>query len=1063
MAPVENGRSQYVKLEQRLVLLAWLNSLFGYDTNRDLLKDTSGADEGFDGEGRSFIYYHMIGRGESLRIDRDTLAQYDANIRAHLNAINEYRPEPITLRYFQYLAVLYAEVFLDWYFNCPGELLRELNGFVSDRNAGKGPSDVPDQPFEESDLTKLAFWMATGSGKTLIMHINYRQFLYYNKTSLDNILLITPNEGLTEQHMTEMEVSGIPCARFRLEESGLGLGERDVVRVIEITKLVEEKRGGGVSVDVECFDGNNLIFVDEGHKGTGGEAWRRFRDRLGQTGFTFEYSATFGQALTAARRDELTAEYGKAIAFDYSYKYFYDDGYGKDFQILNLREETTGDRTDTLLLANLLSFYEQKRSFADQAESLRPYGIEHPLWIFVGSSVNVVYTEEKQKRSDVLTVLRFLHRFLENSRNWTVRTIEKVMQGKTELRDSHVEDIFADQFQYIRAAGTDAVAIHNDILDMVFRSPSGGSLHLSDIRGSDGELGLKVGGAENYFGLIYIGDTSAFKKLVDADDAGIIQEEDAISGSLFEQLSRPDSPINVLIGAKKFMEGWNSWRVSNMGLLNIGRSEGSEIIQLFGRGVRLRGLNFSLKRSSVIKGEHPVFIRLLETLNIFAVRANYMAQFREYLEREGVETDGYVELSLAIQPNKEFLDEGLYVPQVPAGRNFAGECRFLLEPDTAAEVTLDISLKVESIRSGRDGLETKEVRAAQEQIIPSTRLELLDWEAIYLEILEYKEEKGFHNLIIRLDVLKDILMAEESRLYRLIVDRPIDEPKSFEEFSLLQETVLSILRKYVEKFYRVRHQRWDSEHMVYQPITPEHPDFLVREESTGGIEESEKFQGYTIRIPRSEGGLIEAVRQLIEQGSRLYEEETRELPRVHFDRHLYQPLLIEEGDKVKIEPPGLNPSEAQFVNDIKEYVRAEADETLASKEVFLLRNLSKGKGVGFFDNEGFYPDFILWIKEDDKQRLVFIEPHGMRHEKAFKHSDKARLHERLRDFSRELSKHGGLDNVTLDSFIISKTKYDELHKIWEGGTWDREKFTKHHILFFDRNAEYDYMRYIFEG
>ena len=37
------------------------------------------------------------------------------------------------------------------------------------------------------------------------------------------------------------------------------------------------------------------------------------------------------------------------------------------------------------------------------------------------------------------------------------------------------------------------------------------------------------------------------------------------------------------------MEGWNSWRVSNMGLLNIGRNEGSEIIQLFGRGVRLRG------------------------------------------------------------------------------------------------------------------------------------------------------------------------------------------------------------------------------------------------------------------------------------------------------------------------------------------------------------------------------------------------------------------------------------------------------------------------------------------
>jgi len=93
--------------------------------------------------------------------------------------------------------------------------------------------------------------------------------------------------------------------------------------MIEITKLVEEKCGGGVRVPVEAFEGNNLIFVDEGHKGTGGVAWRSFRESLSETGFTFEYSATFGQALTAARNDQLTAEYGKAIAFDYSYRYFY--------------------------------------------------------------------------------------------------------------------------------------------------------------------------------------------------------------------------------------------------------------------------------------------------------------------------------------------------------------------------------------------------------------------------------------------------------------------------------------------------------------------------------------------------------------------------------------------------------------------------------------------------------------------------------------------------------------------------------------------------------------------
>ena len=85
-----------------------------------------------------------------------------------------------------------------------------------------------------------------------------------------------------------------------------------------------------------------------------------------------------------------------------------------------------------------------------------------------------------------------------------------------------------------------------------------------------------------------------------------------------------------------------------MGLLNIGRQEGSQIIQLFGRGVRLRGKDMSLKRSSALDGEPPHNLSLLETLNIFAVRANFMAEFREYLTREGVSYEGQIEMEFPI-------------------------------------------------------------------------------------------------------------------------------------------------------------------------------------------------------------------------------------------------------------------------------------------------------------------------------------------------------------------------------------------------------------------------------
>jgi hypothetical protein len=1040
-----SGAAQCVKLEQRLVLLAWLNGLFGYKSNRDLLADMKEAGEGFDAAGRSYVYHRLEARGAKLKIPLADLACYDDNIREHLRAMNARRSEPVTLRYFQHLAALYTEIFLDWYFHRRGEMLRSLNRFVEERNASKTAPDPKDAKFSESDLKKLAFWMATGSGKTLIMHINYRQFLHYNDLPLDNILLITPNEGLSEQHMAEMAASGIPCRRFDLNESGLMTAGKDAVRVIEITKLVEEKRGGGVSVPVEAFEGNNLIFVDEGHKGSGGEAWRSFRDALGETGFTFEYSATFGQALTAARNDRLTEEYGKSIVFDYSYRYFHGDGFGKDFRILNLKEETTEDKTETLLLGNLLSFYEQQRVFEDQADVLRPYNLEKPLWVFVGSTVNAVYTEGGQRRSDVLTVARFLHHVLENKRDWAVRTVRNLLEGKTGLVMPDGRDVFEDKFKYLRAKGLTPEAAYRDVLARVFHASAGGGLHMCDIRGSTGEIGLKASGAEDYFGLIYIGDTSTFKKLVEEDDAGITLEEDAVAKSLFEGIGGSDTTINVLIGAKKFMEGWNSWRVSNMGLLNVGRQEGSEIIQLFGRGVRLRGKGFSLKRSAALDGPHPEHVGLLETLNIFAVRANYMAQFREYLEKEGVETEGDVVLPLEIRTNEDFLNKGLVVPRVPEDRTFAEGADILLEPDPSVRVRVDMSLKVQAFESGDEGVTAVAVRAGRDVPIPADSLDLVDWQKVYLELLEYKERQGLRNLAIRPETPRAILaMSEPARLYSLVADESVVAPRSFADTALLHEATVSILRKYVDRFYRVRQERWDSEHMVYTELD----------------EEDANFQDYTVRIARGEEELIAAIQKLIEEADSVYRQDTRELPSIHFDRHLYQPLLVERGDKVRSEPPGLNESERRFVEDMRTYCRSERDKSLADKEVFLLRNLSRGKGIGFFDKRGFYPDFILWVKEGSVQRIVFIEPHGMLHAEAYVHDDKARLHEFLPELAKAMGTRTAMKNVVLDSFIVSATPYEDLRLRYDDGTWDRNRFAEAHILFPERSAQYDYIQLI---
>ena len=1030
------------KLENHLTLHGWLNSHFGYTTTRDLLNDVKNAEEGFNPDGHSVVCEHLMSGVPPDSAIEEALPTYDANIKRHLSTINSRRTQPIVLRYFQYLSLLYTEIFLDWKFNKQAKFLPQLNAFVRTRNMAKPPGDAMDTPFTETDIEKLAFWMATGSGKTLIMHINYHQFRHYCQDPLDHIVLITPNEGLSEQHMRELANSDIRCERFNVEGNRLAHSQ-DAVQVIEITKLVEEKTSGGVSVPVEAFEGNNLIFVDEGHKGSGGKVWRAYREALAKTGFTFEYSATFGQALAAAKNADLVDEYGKAIAFDYSYRYFYGDGYGKNFRILNVKHDDA-TQTETLLLGNLLSFYEQRRYFKQNTDAVRAYGLDSPLWAFVGSKVNAVYTEKKKSRSDVLNVIRFLHRFLKNEKAWAIHSIEKIINGDSGLSDDKGTDVFKNRLSYLKERNETPRQIYTDILDEVFHTNSSGALHLCDVRNARGEIALKATSSSQYFGLIYIGDTSAFKKLVQNDDADIsMDSENVFTESLFNDINKPESAINILIGAKKFIEGWDSWRVTAMGLLNIGRQEGSQIIQLFGRGVRLRGRNMSLRRSTPEDTERPDNLPLLETLNIFAVRANFMAQFRDYLMREGVPHEEPIQLELPIKRNMDRVPRPLYVPTVlQYAETATGKC-VMLEVNSAAAIT-HTTQSVDIIGSSTQrGIQAERAEAAHQTHIPQPSLELVDWEYIYLQLLEYKKEKQFHNLIFDIDILKQILSPNEGLSELSVMDESEVVPRTQAQLKRLEELVLTLLRKYIAKFYRIIQKRWNDE--------------AVRLKKLEGNDSN--FTNWKVYIPRDEASELEPqIKHLIES-KEIYGSGTTKLSKVYNDRHLYQPLLTVDGVEtaLRITPPALENSEKDFVNDLQKYVHRQHEELLAEKQIFLLRNQSRGKGIGFYENEGFYPDFILWILEGAKQRIVFIEPHGMIHDAINEHNDKITLFKRLRDLSHKRFRG---EHVQMDAFMISRTSLSNLLR--KNPDENRQTFAEEwHILFRDP-VNLDYLSPIFQ-
>jgi hypothetical protein len=261
-------------------------------TLRDLLKGVKqeSADDGHS------QFFHVLAAQSGIKLREDTLSTYDLRIKRYVERINAGRTPAVRLLYFQWLAALFSEMFLDRFFSDAEALRRELNTWLNTSLFATGLR------FEEADLSKVAFWMATGSGKTLLMHVNLLQTQHYGGRAdrkFDNVLLVTPNEGLSRQHLVQFAKSEISARHYGESASGLFASEFPVT-VIEVTKLTENKRSGGLSVDVEAFGPNNLLLVDEGHRGASGDVWRALRQRVADQGFTFEYSATFGQIVNGA-------------------------------------------------------------------------------------------------------------------------------------------------------------------------------------------------------------------------------------------------------------------------------------------------------------------------------------------------------------------------------------------------------------------------------------------------------------------------------------------------------------------------------------------------------------------------------------------------------------------------------------------------------------------------------------------------------------------------------------------------------------------------------------------
>ena len=1013
--------------------------------------------EGVNESGNTYFcdYIARISKMKGAAVTPEKLRLYDENICRHTRQIGEKRGG-LRWKYFQYISLLFTEMYLDRYFSNVEAFCAELNAWLDEKKT-ESLGLIDFQPYTIDKLNKLAFMCATGSGKTLIMHMNILQFLHYfkrakrlnSKLSINKVIVLAPNEGMSKQHLEELALSSIPAAMFE-KDRGFATRRDDVI-VIDMNKLKEEGKVKTVSVD--SFEQNNLVLVDEGHRGLSGDVWYDYRTRLSAEGFAFEYSATFKQALNAnatgntqKAKDEraLMEEYGKSIIMDYSYKYFYSDGYGKDYRIYNLQKSIVEEQRHLYLVGCLLSFYQQMKVFETKAEELREFHIEKPLLVFVGNRVTApvkssnLTQAEKELLTDVEEVLVFLNTFLSN-RAKAIESIRAVLNEDAGLYDGSGKGLFYGDFsalQDIFGHDIDPAAVFADILHIVFNTDGNADeprLRLENIRQVSGEIGLKVGEYGDYFGVINIGDTSGLLK--NCEQKGIIvSTEEFVFDSLFRSINAQNSKIKMLIGSRKFTEGWNSWRVSTMGLINFAKGEGSQAIQLFGRGVRLKGYEGCLKRSRMLDAsvKPPKHIELLETLTIFGVKAQYMEDFKSYLDQEGTPTNETVhEFRLpVISRFNEVQGKKLHVIKVKDGANFKQQARRLVldKPDQGflryllkSKTTIDCRSKIQAIDST---FSFKIEAMPEEHVLPANVLPLLDMQRIFEELQQYKSEKRYFNISIVADKLLEILQTEG--WYVLLIPKHHLEINTLAKLEAATDYAIMALKSYMDKFFKYEKERWEAPMLEYAILDADDSNFVDEYTITYAQQRPLETTGDELETFISE---ISTILQA-NNGLDTYKKDSFHGRMVMFDfrSHLYAPLICLEKSNLKIQvsPVALNSDEMTFVDYLKAYVESHSSE-LEGKSLYLLRNKSK-VGMGFFEAGNFYPDYILWIDTEDKQYISFIDPKGLMHIRP--DDPKVEFYKTIKELEARLAPSADGKTVILNSFIMSGTPATQLRQWW---------------------------------
>ncbi|WP_033765244.1 DEAD/DEAH box helicase family protein [Helicobacter pylori] len=779
----------------------------------------------------------------------------------------------------------------------------------------------------ENFINRLAFYMATGSGKTIVI-IKLVELLSVamgmGLIPKKNIMFFSANEHLIKQFEKEIEKYNrykdyskqIDFKNLKsVKNKDFYHSPKDFFQKIALfyyraDLMSDEESKENLLNYKDCWDnGENYVILDEAHKGNKTESKRQaIFSLLSQRGFLFNFSATFTE-----ESDLITAVYNLSVGE------WVKLGYGKESVLLKKNNlsafkelKDLNDREKEIaLLKALLLLSMQKRYKTDG------YFHDHLMLVFT-HSVNV-------ENSDAEIFFKTLARVIENDDE----------SDFSKAKDDLLEELKEPEFLFSDGKDQkDKIEVFKEGLkgmdfkglkEAVFYASSG---HIEVIINpkNNQEIAFKLNTSDKVFCLIRIVDITEWirekLKSVKVVSKNLSFKEE----SYFSQIDK--SSINILVGSRAFDTGWDSTRPSVILFLNIGLDDDAKklVKQSFGRGVRIESVKNQRQRLAYLDIDEAVKDRLkpnaamLETL--FVIPTNYASleailKFQKESESGGENRGSWHEIKLEKTPMKH----ALFVP-----------C-YRKEQTNALKISQSASFKM-SEKNFKDLKEYFHLMSEKHFILKHEIYNPKDYELLkdMIQTAHFKKVSTWHYKDL------DYMISEiKGKLYP-------NQKVPKDEFNAL-----------------------DNEKIVH---------FKRIQVKEGRKEELMKaIQEVKMKIAQGEIDPYDTEKHKQDRTFKVGDAELLKLK-----EHYYTPLIkakncdwLKHVVKVK--------SESDFLEEllkITETLQENYDFWAFSKIDEHLDNLF----IPYIDNateRHFFPDFIFWLQKSGTQIICFIDPKGSKH------------------------------------------------------------------------------------